>query len=293
MAAVNNKLAGLKKKASVKPAVAPAKDDRPVIVFDAEANPEFMDVVSLSTLVDQLGSTLEGHKNYVKQLLRKKFVETWWNQRALPQNPRIVVKTKDGSEDMSFMFMVKYREQGLNGVVPNADKLPEGVTAEDFLLKALKTSVGLSQANALRLLNEGESDPEIKVSQELTLVGTIDSMQASNDPDVRSAVEKLIGFLTADEATGEDGDEDELDVLTDDERNKILQTVQTVRVKKGFMERAHMYVESAEQLDKLLEFVKATLQVSSFEYAKSATPAHRAEMLASDARLYLEAKAAE
>ena len=66
------------------------------------------------------------------------------------------------SGQSSLMFVVKDRAEGLLGVVPDADQLPEGKTVEDVLLEALTSAqVGLSEKNALRLLAD---DGEIKVT---------------------------------------------------------------------------------------------------------------------------------
>ncbi len=152
------------------------------------------------------------------------------------------------SGQSSLMFVVKDRAEGLSGVVPDADQLPEGKTVEDVLLEALTSAqVGLSEKNALRLLAD---DGEIKVTHRLELAGSLDALYNSDQPIQKSAAEKLLAYIGA-----EKGDNDNLKLLTDEEKATLLRTVQIVQLKEGFLERAHIYCETPEQLRKLCEFV--------------------------------------
>ena len=158
------------------------------------------------------------------------------------------LKQLAASRQFSLMFVVKDRAEGLSGVVPDAEQLPEGKTVEDILLAALTSArVGLSEKNTLRLLAD---DGEIKVVQRLELVGSLDDLYNSDQPIQKSAAEKLLAYIGAEKA-----DKDGLKLLTDEEKASLLHTVQIIQLKEGFLERAHIYCETPEQLRKLCEFV--------------------------------------
>lgn len=254
------------------------KDDRWTIVLDSDKHEDINDLCQLATIMNQLKPTHEERAKSVKEDLLKQFCEKWWTDRKLPQNPKIVLR-KNGStmDDMSFMFMVKYRESGLTNVVPNVEDLPEDKTVEDLLLEMLMSKkVGLSEKNAEAMLNE--EDGEIKVVQKLQLSDSLDALLANSATE--SAATKLLSYLGAE-------DDDEIDVLTSDEKSSLLQTVQIVTLKEGFYERATKYVDNAIQLRNLIEFVKATLQISNYEFAISDTPVDRAKRMQQAAEEYL------
>jgi len=269
-------LSGLKSGATRKE-TKPKEDERPIIVID---DTDFADLVRLSTLIGELQPTYDERQKEVKGRLFERFTDDWFRAKRPPKNPRIVLRKKDSkgnttlSDDMSFMFIVKYREEGLKKVVPNVEDIPEGMTVEDVLVDMLiSPAVGISEENALALLGD---DGDIKVIQKLELSGSLDTLLESSDSSTKSAAEKLVAFLSA----SEDDDSDEpIDVLNDDEKKKLLTTVQVVSLKEGFFERACKYVESAEELRKLLTFVKATLQVSSYEFAIGDSPVDRQKRL--------------
>lgn len=274
-------LKGVKKSAS---ATTPAakKDTRPVWVIDQKENPDVVDLVQLSTITDQLESSRKEHDKAIKAELLERFIGEWWDKKKKPENPRIVIRKLDASgkvtsmDDMSFMFMVKYRSAGLSNVVPNAEDLPQGKTAEDVLLEMLQVAVGISEQKALALLNE--DDGEITVVDQLQLAADFDSLL--NNDATSSAATKLLTYLMTNE-------DKKVPSLTPEEKESILQTKQVVTLKEGFFERAHMYVESADQLLKLINFVKATLQISSYEFAISDTPIERTKRLSQVANEYL------
>lgn len=274
----------LTKGATRKEPTAAQKDERPIWVIDGDAEPDYVDLVGLTTLIGSLNPTLEERQKEVKSKLFLKFTEEWFKQQRPPKNPRIVLRKKDDKgqsttmDDLSFMFIVKYREQGLTKVVPNVEQLPADKTVEDVLVDMLTSNVvGLSEKNALALLKD---DGEIKVVQKLVLCDSIDVMLESSDAVIKRAAEKMGVLMTGGSADG----------WTDEERQKCLQTIQIVTLKEGFFERACNYVSNAQQLRKLLEFVKATLQISSFEFAISDSPADRAKRLQATAMEFITDK---
>lgn len=254
------------------------KNDRWTIVLDARDHEDVSDLCQLATIVDQLEPALEERKKSVKDDLLKQFCEKWWDDRKLPQNPKIVTRKQDSTmDDMSFMFMVKYRAAGLTNVVPNVEDLPEDKTVEDLLLEMLMSKkVGLSEKNAEAILHEESG--EIKVTQKLQLSDSLDALLAKSETE--SAATKLLTFLGAEK-------NDKVDFLNDEEKSLLLQTIQIVTLKEGFFERAHLYVDNAVQLQKLVEFVRATLQISSYEFAISDTPVDRAKRMQDAAKKYL------
>lgn len=250
------------------------KDDRWTIHLDESDFSDALDLCQLSTITGQLEATRKERDKTVKSELLKQFCKKWFDEKALPQNPKIVLR-KDGSDDMSFLFQVKFRKAGLTGVIPNVEDLPEEQTVEELLQMMLTSpKVGLSGKKADSLLEQGE----IYVQQVVQLADSLDALLEAQSTE--SAATKLLTYIACTDGS-------EIEPLSQEERSALLQTTQVVCLKDGFFERAHMFVDSADQLIKLIDFVKGTLSIGSYEFAISDTPNERADRLKKAAVHYI------
>lgn len=265
--------------------VAKKPDENPTIVLkDAEQIREVGDMIRLGVLSGEVKKLFDVHKKDVTTGLFRAWTNQMWKEQAPPDNPRLVIKklTEAGEvttlDDMEVLFQVKFRADGLDDL-PDASKLPEGMTVEDTLLEALTgEKVGLSEENAIRLIkDDGEGGGEIVISYPLDLTDSFNGLYNSEDETVKSAVTKLIAYLNA--RTQSVSGVVRLPQMTDEEKNAILTTHREVRIKDGFFDRAHTYCRSADELFRLLSFTKTTLAVTSLKFGVSDKKKERAVRL--------------
>jgi hypothetical protein len=237
-------------------------------------------MIRLGVLNEEIKPLFESHKGDVCSAFFRKWVEEMWNKGEVPANPRIVIKKCDEEgkqtalDDMSFVFQVVFRPDGLNDLPP-ADSLPEGMTLEDVLVQALVDEVKLSEENAILMVKDRPpADPgkeqqelggEIVVSYPIVMTDSFQKLATSKDKVVKSAINKLIRYLNYRSSS----DEVRLPQITEEEKNAILMKKQEVRIREGFFERAASYCRSVDELHRLLIFCKTTLKATSLKFGIS------------------------
>lgn len=268
--APKDKLAGLSKVATRKKSEK-KKDDRPeIVVSEPDLQRDLGNLIKLGVIDNDVSDLFGTHKKEVGDTLFNEWVESLWTDRKVPDNPRYIIKKKDENgrdtafNDMAVIFQVQFRADGLQHAVPDQSDLDEGETVEDKLVEALTSDVvGLSEANAIKLVKQDEG--EIQIEQRYELADSFNKMYRSNDAETKSAAEKLLDYI---QAQGKKGSVT-LPVFTEEERGKLIAVRQVVTLKEGFFERAFTYCRNVEELRKLLLFVKVKLVFSSFEFGIS------------------------
>jgi hypothetical protein len=249
-----------------------AKSELPTKKVGPDLEPEVIDLIGLACIEDDIDPLLKQYKGSVGQKLLDMWLDDMWATKKVPSNFSVPIMKKEGGrdtlkQDMETTFQVKFRSDGLSKIVPDADALPEGVSVEDKIHEALMSpEVGLSEANADKILNPDTGD--IRVEQRVELVDSFNALLTSDDELKRTGARKLLKYGQAKPARkGETFVK--LEPITDEEHAAIYTTRQVVVLKEGFFERACMYVESREQLGKLIRFVKSTLQLGGFKFGMS------------------------
>lgn len=269
------KLASLTKVAAK---AAPKKDDRTVLRLKPELEKKVADYVRLATLSNEVTPLIAQHKNDIVEELFLIWTQSMWDMRptpdnrcepSLPDNPRILIKKRDENgketnmDDMSLLFQVKFKLDGLDGVV-NTSKLPEGKTLQEALVELLQDPdrVGLTEENVGKLFHP---NGEIDIEEQTMLADSLYNMLHTKDATLKQAAIKLVDYLRA--GLKPENKRPVIRFCTTEELKAILVTEEKVMLKEGFFARVPMYCEDIEQMRKLLRLVKPTLQLGSVEFA--------------------------
>lgn len=255
---------------------------------------ELVDTIRLATVSGELTPILDESKKSVNSHLLDLWVKNMWETKTVPSNFKVVVMEKDATgkdtlrKDMEATFQVKFRSDGLTKIVPDADELEEGETVEDKILEALTSDqVGLSEQNARKMMNPDSGD--ISVREELELADSFNSLYQGEEGPGKSGITKILKYMQARPVNRTQKTID-LPFLTDEESNALLLTRQAVKVKDGFFERAYTYCTSEAQLNKLIRFIKPTLQIGSFDFGISDKKSDRIRRLEETVSEFLSAE---
>jgi len=262
----------VKAKAVRKPMDAKSQKDDVVWYPDPSLAPLVLKLIEVGHISKTIEPVFEQQKALVYGKLFEIYTEKMWNSKSKPDNPRIVLNKKDqDTKDMSCMFIVKFRADGLKRFLPNPEDLKDQ-EPRDMLVDVLTSKlVGLSKENALKI-----TDPdggEFIIKDTVNLVASFDAMYYGDNPVQKSAATKLLTYLSASPA----GKTTKLfhgEYLTDEEQ-AVLVTEQSLYIKEGFLERVCSYCNSVNELHALLKFVKISFFCQNFEFAIGDEPTER------------------
>ena len=282
-ASPTDRLNRLAAKATRKPTT---KDDDWVLQLDDSFEAEVAEYIPLGVLSKDTTALCAPRKSDITSKLLDIWCHRLWETRekkTQPDNPRIMVKKRNeqgqrtGLDDMSFLFEVKYRADGMTKKLPEPEQLPEGVTVNDKLFEMLiSPEVGLTDKNARALINPIEGD--IQILNVVELAAPFNTMLNSDQPVLKSAADKMMSYFEAKVAKPSEKVV-KLAPMTDEESSACLRSVQRAFLKEGFFGRACGYCRSEEEVNKLIRFVNPTLSVGSLQFAISDSKRDRAERL--------------
>lgn len=273
------------------------KDDRLVLVLTPDEEAKVAKLCELATLYGEIDPLVKQHKKVAEEILFGHWAELLWKNKEQPDNPRVIIKKKDAAgnstpmEDMKCLLQVKFRTAGLQTVLPDAAKLPEGKTVEEVLIETLTSAVvGLSEVNAKKFVAA-----EVEINDKVQLFKSFDELYYSEDPTEKSIGTKLlVYFQTRSEAKKTEkkkGKKTEelppLKFLTEEEFDMLLVTKQEVTMKDGLFQRIHTYCQSVDEVRKLITYIKATIQVANFEFGISDEPKDRIARMQKAINTYL------
>lgn len=272
----------LKKAAKTAKRTEPAakKDERTVLALSKEEQDKCAKLIELAALHGEIDPLVNQHKKSVGEMLFGHWVQTMWEKKQQPDNPRVILMKKDdkGNEtalgDCKLLLQIKFRSTGLANVLPSVEDLPDGKSAAEVLIDTLVSdAVGLEETNAKKFVND-----EVTITDRVTLAKSLDAWYYSTDPLEQSIGTKLLTFITTFMPSETPSDEpkkkrtkkpEPLAMLTEEEAGKVLVTQQVVTMKEGLFQRIHTYCRSVDELKKLINFIKSTVQVSNFEFGIS------------------------
>lgn len=270
-----NPLAALAGKATKKATA--KKDNLDQHIMSGKDGDNARTCIGLNVTLDKLDAANKSRVNELKDKLFDVWSDNMWKAKAQPQNIKLIVKDDGGREDATMTFQVQFRADGLKGVFP--DELPEGKSIQDLIQEALTSeAVGLSESNALALLNAVDGD--IAVGQQVGLADTFDKLLVHKDEDVVKAANKFMTLALCD-------DKDKVKLLSDNDRSLLFTTRQIVLLKDGFFERACGYCRNVGELRRLMRFLKVKLVAGNFEFAVSSTEKERVTRLEAIAQEFI------
>ena len=264
---------------------APAKNEIRTIDFTGTTiESTIAKLCEAAYLGNQFEPIIKQHHAAVQEVLFERWTQEMWDNRKLPANFKARLK-KTGSDgvattfdDMACNFLMKFRTDCLKTKLPKASDLPEDKSVHEVLTDTL-VAMGLSKDNAHKFAQE-----EFEVVESTGLPeGGLDAMLASSEgTPLRAVGDFILSCITASAK-----ELSKLKPLTDEQRAVAMETTQSYKVKEGVEERLLGYVESLDQLRKLLTFMSVTKQVSNFEFGISDEVKERNKRLTEIAGRYI------
>ena len=268
--AVLSKLASLKAKGAV---IEKAKPKEGMRTIDFTANPSVAQIITLcevACIIEQLKPLFEQHHKSVQAFFFDLWTRDMWENKKLPDNFKAIIKKmgKDGKptllDDLSCNFLLKFRVEGLQKKLPAFSDIPEGKEVQDILIESL-IALGIDKDKAHKFAQE-----EFEVKE--GFVVPLDKLSAAPE----GSKERIVADYLVECATATSLKErNKLPILTDEQRAVAVVSTYDYLLKKGVEERLLAYVDSLEQLQKLLKFLSVTEQVSHFFFAISDEVADR------------------
>lgn len=276
-----DRLKRAKGKSKTKTKKSSAKELR-VLVVDATHQPQIRKVCELGFLGDQIKSPFEQNKKAVQLIFFDLWTEEMFKAKKKPDNFRVLLpklssvtgKPVPGMDDVKCTFQLKFRSAGIAGKVPKEADLPEDQTLQEVIIETLQSDVvGLSADNAKKFVAE-----EIDVTDHLALSEPLDTMlDREEGSDLHTVGSNILAYLQG--RTKAKNGRVSLPAFTDEQEEAALVTEQIVLLKDGVGDRIFTYIETIEQLRKLLKYCSVTLQVADFDFGMSDDPAAKAERL--------------
>lgn len=264
---------------------APAKNDIRAIDFTGTKDQDtIVKLGEVAYLDGQFDPILGQHKTAAQEALFNRITEEMWNTQRLPDNFKARVKKigPDGKpttfDDIAMNFILKFRSDCLKSKLPKSSELPEDKTVHEVLPDTL-VALGLDKDKAHKF-----SQQEFEVVESTGLPeGGLDAMLAAEEgSDLRAVGDFILACVTA-----EGKELSKIKPLTDEQRAAAMETTQTYKVKDGVEERLLGYVDSLDQLRKLMSFMSVTKQVSNFEFGISDEVTDRNKRLTEIAGRYI------
>ena len=214
------------------------KPSHPRLPLTNEAREKVKAWIPAKILFDHFEEYKKNVEGEMDKLVKDLFYRGWWDNKSFPDNPTLNIETDDGRADMEAMFV--FQERFRVGI-------PEGDDPEAAMVNLL-VSTGLSHPNASKLVAQELVIAEDKSINLTALLSgkKIGKTWVNPSPIEKSAAEKLISLITGE--TTEPLNEAEIHAL-------IVTTDYKCTVKPGFLERAHTYCDTYDQLKGLMELV--------------------------------------
>jgi hypothetical protein len=243
------------------------EDDRPVVMLDSETEEMFVQYAAASEIFSYAEDRKKGLSAPLIDVLFDKYVDALWNTKRRPQNPNIKASS-GGKLEATGMFTVT---AGQRLQVPMPPVNP-GEPLEDAMIRSL-TGIGMSRTNAASFVTN-----EISFVPKWDLNFT-ESLQ-SEDDNQRNAAEVLFCVINGEDAEGNALDLANrlsfLESISENGWNALRDKISgsTTYVPSlvdgdGFLDRVCGYVDSREELGKLLTLFKPVKGFRSVKFAVS------------------------
>lgn len=243
------------------------EDDRPVVVLDAEAEEKFVKFSAASEICTLAENQKKKLSVPLIDYLFGKYVDTLWESKRQPKNPNINASI-GGRLEATGMFVIS---TGARIQVPMPQVNP-GEPLEDAMIRSL-TAIGISRPNAAAFVTN-----EVSFVPSWVLDFT-ESMQ-TQDSVRREAAEILFCIINGEDADGNaldaEGRAEFVKSISENGWNSLRDKIiggasyaPSLLDGEGFLDRVCNYVDSREELGKLLTLFKPTKGFRSVKFAVS------------------------
>lgn len=231
----------MKKMTAAPKATKPAAAKRPEYDAPAEAVEAIRRFIPADTIRKIAEKRAENANAEASEILFKAFCAALWKNKAVPSNPKIIVRDKNDNPEMSAIFQVQDRFSSNGMKVPEIKPDMEEEDAVEVIVSTL-VEAGLSRPDAEKFVAA--------------------EVETTKKRNIRSLNELAIGHYGADkqwvDATAEEQAVagklmDFLDTLTPDEQAVIRRDEMRIAMKKDTLARVCQYVHSATQVEAILK----------------------------------------
>lgn len=247
----------------------PKRDDRQTFSLD-EYHQNVLARFAVAYYLEADASTVkENAKSELEEYMMDRLAEHIWEHKDRFKNPKLEIRGENGVDvNAIYVFQDKYKI---------AIPIEDGQDSEETAVRIF-TRIGLSRENAEALVeNELDMTPITALRPFNELVeghyGENRSWVDASDVE-KEAGRKLLSFVMADEEDAED-----LEPLTDEEREIVLTKKNRIVVRSGFFSRVASYCEEKEDVLKILGVLKPVCYPKSPKFGVSDTPSRRLERL--------------
>jgi len=235
-----------------------AGKERPNLPLTPEAQDVFERFIPAKRIFDMFSSHLDIVKTELNETLMGLWINTMFSQKAKPANPSLAVD-KNGKPDMSGLFLVTAKFK-VNATTPEE--------AQEML-----EATGMSPEDADNLItNEIDFAPMSGIRSFYDLVkghrgdgGWIEATEQEKE-----IAQKLMLFVMG----------QEVEPLTDAERDIVLINQPNIQVKSGFLDRVASYCKTEEELHGVFTVVKPVAYAKGGKFGISDTTAECQQRLA-------------
>ena len=233
--------APVKKKAAAK--------DRPTLELTPEAQDVYAKFIPDKQIFDMFESHLKILKADLKELVFGLWADRMFAQKAKPVNPSLALD-RDGKPDISGIFIIQAKFKVSATTAQEAQEMLEAVgLTPDEAETLIASEIDFAPMSALRSFNE------------LVKGHRVEGGWADATEKEKAIAQKIMLFVM-----GQD-----VEPLTDDERNLVLINQPNIQVKAGFLDRVAQYVDTAEKLQGVFTVVEPVAYAKGGKFGISDT----------------------
>jgi hypothetical protein len=253
-----------------KVAATAAHASRPSLELTPALELTFQRVVEADAVAELADDRLQQEREALDKGVFELWAHTLWKDKVQPPNPELKIM-RNGMVDISAIYQVqaKFRIE--------KPPVPEGKTLPEVLIEALTDAfvgTGLaeedSEADATRLVNEELDFTPKKMMRPYNelLEGHYEGDGKNRAFKEATEAEKALGNKVLDLLECRDLNQlDPTKLLTDEEYNELNREVDSVVVKKGFLQRVCTYARSEAQVVAILKIIKPQPMLSGKKFA--------------------------
>ena len=226
----------------------PKTEDRWVMPVTPDTTAKAANYCRLAFIQSELDPVVKQHKASCIKALFDTWTERFWATKSVPENPAIVVRYAEDSKhpgmvDMTCLFIVAFLTEGIKSFLPKPEVLVElGQTPQQYVLAALTAeSIGLSEKNALRFVNE-----EMVIEDRVMECMSITEMEHSDNVLLVGYAKKRLAAMMGQVAAP----------FTQEEIQEAIMIQQVLILKEGMLNRIIGYCRNVDELRKLIDFCK-------------------------------------
>jgi uncharacterized membrane protein YkoI len=215
--------------------------------------------INAKVLLEPIKSHEEAAKEAFSEYAVRKVAEKIFTNKSKPSNPEVIIRKEDGTEDHRFIFIFQNR---FKIALPSHGNGHRDQYVQTFI------ELGLHPISAASLVDtELDLTPIISVRSPKELM--LGRYGADREWIPATEHEKSIGQKLIDLVLWDGGKAPAPAPLTDEERELVIATADSVKVKAGFLDRVADYCQSVDQLMAIFSVIQPIAYPAHQAFAKN------------------------